>query len=547
MTFRPTQSDAAPILIVLVIVIGLTLRLLTAWQPVPLLIEKTLPDDSFYYFAIARNIIAGHGASINGLTPTNGFHPLWSLVLLAPYALLKDGDTPIHVGLSLAAALDALSALVAFYLVRHITRRTAAGLLAALLYLFNPLVAMESLNGLETALASHLFALTSLVYLTRVRRDQANRADYALLGLVAGLMLLARTDSLFLLLVFGLDGLLRSVSQRRRPDLGEPFRQFLINWGIVGCLMTALLLPWFWWNLSQFGTIVQSSAVAAPSLIRYSLTAPLAQGVPFAVVFQARYLPILNLAGILAFRYGGLALSAMVVALLASRLLTGRFPPLAEIKPLWLPFLGAILPLLAHTFIRWYPRSWYYVPLAWAAAVLGGAIVGRAVQSWPQGSHNRFASRFYWRGGLALLVLILALQTIKSWRAGFYPWQGHMLTGARWAAECAPPEAIIASFNSGLQAYYSQHTIVNLDGVVNWEALEAMEQRALLAYARQRGATHLIDYQAYIFDSFYPFFEKGFQAELRPVVELSPAYPPYGAVGVYEIKSDERQKTKDEG
>ncbi|MFQ5612838.1 MAG: hypothetical protein ACE5H9_11960, partial [Anaerolineae bacterium] len=361
-------------------------------------------------------------------------------------------------------------------------------------------------------------------------------------------MLLARTDTFFLLLLIAGDGFWRSVSRGAGSGLTRPHVEdssvgqaadlsykaaqaaFLIRWGIVGFIVVALLLPWFWWNLVTFGTVVQSSAIAAPRLVRYSLTAPLDRGVSFATVFRERYAPILLLAGTLTFRYGGLALSAAGAALILSRLLRGRYPRLAGLHPLWLPFAGAVAPLLVHTFVRWYPRSWYYVPLAWAVALLGGAVIDRAAQDWPR--RVRLAL-------LASLALVLALQAIKSWRAGFYPWQGHMLAGARWAAESAPPGAVVASFNSGLQAYYGRRTIVNLDGVVNWEALQAMEQRALLAYARQRGATHLVDYRAYIFDSFYPFFEEGFQGELRPVLELSPDFPPYGAVEVYRIKSGE--------
>ena len=101
--------------------------------------------------------------------------------------------------------------------------------------------------------------------------------------------------------------------------------------------------------------------------------------------------------------------------------------------------------------------------------------------------------------------------------------------------QSAPPDAVVASFNSGLQAYYGERATVNLDGVVNWDAIKAMDERRLMAYARSRGATHLVDYQAYIFNTFYPFFEEGFQSQLLPVTELSPQFPPYGAVGVYEI------------
>jgi hypothetical protein len=511
--------------LLLILLIGLVLRLVIAWQSVPLLVEKTIPDDAFYYFVLARNVVSGKGVSVDGTTPTNGFHPLWAGLLLIPYSLLRDGDTPIHVSLSLAALIDMLSAVIAFDLVRRVTNRPEAGLLASLLYAFHPLVAMESQNGLETALATLMFALTTWVYLIRVRRPQASYLDYALLGIAAGLMLLARTDSLFLLLLIGIDGL-----GRLRISGASQVK----GWVLAGLLIVLLLLPWLWWNLTTFGAFVQSSAVAAPRVIRYSLTTtPQIQGEPLASVIQDRYLPILILSLILGFRYAGLALSTALVALILTRLLTGRFPPLREIGILGLPFLGAALPVFVHTFVRWYPRSWYYVPLAWTAAVVGGAIIDQAVQLWPQ--NNRLC-RYLRIGGVTLLLLLLASQGIKMWQEGYYPWQRHMLTGARWAADAAPPNAIIASFNSGLQAYYSQHPIVNLDGVVNWEAIKAMEQRRLLAYVRGRGATYLVDYQAYIFNTFYPFFEEGYETSLQPVIELSPEYPPYGTMGVYQIK-----------
>jgi hypothetical protein len=79
---------------------------------------------------------------------------------------------------------------------------------------------------------------------------------------------------------------------------------------------------------------------------------------------------------------------------------------------------------------------------------------------------------------------------------------------------------------------------VNLDGVVDWGALRAAEERSLLAYARQRGATHLVDYQAYLFGQFEPYLEPGFADCLTPVAELSPEFPPYGRVVAYQIQSD---------
>jgi hypothetical protein len=185
--------------------------------------------------------------------------------------------------------------------------------------------------------------------------------------------------------------------------------------------------------------------------------------------------------------------------------------------------------LLIHTFVRWYPRSWYYVPLAWSSALVVGPFLARL---WTALS-TVYAGRVLARIGLAALGVVMALQGVKSWRDGYYPWQDHMLIGARWIAAQAPADAVVASFNSGLQAYFGGRPVVNLDGVVDWEAIRAGENGSLLGYARRRGATHLLDYEAYLFTQFAPYLEPGFADCLTPLTALSPEYPPYGRVVVY--------------
>ena len=43
---------------------------------------RTFPDDAMFYFTIARNICSGAGSTIDGISKTNGYHPLWMIVLL---------------------------------------------------------------------------------------------------------------------------------------------------------------------------------------------------------------------------------------------------------------------------------------------------------------------------------------------------------------------------------------------------------------------------------------------------------------------------------
>ena len=513
---------------------GLALRLLVAWSSSDSLIQKTLPDDAFYYFAIARNVWIGNGVSVDGVMPTNGFHPLWALALLLPFAARQVGDLPLHLGLTLAALFDVGAACLAYLTVRRVTGSIPGAMLAAALYAFNPVVALESLNGLETALGVFCFALTTFVYLTRINGcERVFVGDWALFGLVIGLMLLARTDSVLYAVVLGLHALWQGRHTLLRTVAG-----------LAGAVVVTglLLAPWLIWNLLTFGTIVQSSAIAAPSVFRRALFEPLANGVPFGQVWRAGFWPVINLSLLLAFRYAGLPWVALLVAVILKRVLSqpgGERAAEIEVRnrsaaALLLPLIGAALPLLIHTFVRWYPRSWYYVPLAWASALLVGPALARL------GGHlsTMLRGRVLGRVGLGALAVVLALQGAKSWRDGFYPWQSHMLTGARWVASQAPADAVVASFNSGLQAYYGERPIVNLDGVVDWGAIQAGENRSLLGYARQRGATHVLDYEAYLFTQFAPYLEPGFADCLTPVATLSSAYPPYGRVVAYRIDAN---------
>jgi hypothetical protein len=113
-----------------------------------------------------------------------------------------------------------------------------------------------------------------------------------------------------------------------------------------------------------------------------------------------------------------------------------------------------------------------------------------------------------------------------------------MLEGARWIATSMPEGSVAASFNSGLQVYYAGRPVKNLDGVVNWEAIHALDDKKLMAYLQEEDIDYVVDFSYYPFQSFRPFFEPDYQTQLELVATLSPEYPPYGRLQVYRILSD---------
>lgn len=117
-------------------------------------------DDAFYYLLIARNFAASGVPTFDGVNPTNGFHPLWMLVLAAMYKVIG-AAAGLFTQIVAAKAVELLAlggalalCLVAFRRLRPATPLAwgfpgaAVILLAPRLYVFE--------QGMESSLAAAL-------------------------------------------------------------------------------------------------------------------------------------------------------------------------------------------------------------------------------------------------------------------------------------------------------------------------------------------------------------------------------------------------------
>ncbi|MCK5619289.1 MAG: glycosyltransferase family 39 protein, partial [Candidatus Krumholzibacteria bacterium] len=164
---RPTTA-----LTVFVIFAALVMHLSVSWQDFSTLAKNGyLYDDSFYAFQISRNIAEGRGPTFDGVTPTNGFQPLYVYLLVPAYKLLgSDQIAPIYAALTLMALLTAATAALLILIARRYVSDGVA-LAAAFLWVFSPVVVRQAANGLETALALFLIASSVYYYLSRIRSN----------------------------------------------------------------------------------------------------------------------------------------------------------------------------------------------------------------------------------------------------------------------------------------------------------------------------------------------------------------------------------------
>lgn len=149
-------------------------------------------DDFFYYLKVAMNLAAGRGSTFDGIHLTNGYHPLWLLLLTGLVKVF-----PVRWALIAVLGLICASTLATYGLaLSGLKRVVQSPFLASLAATFIALGAMHiTYGGMEIVLTIPL-ALALCWY--RMRPSFAWTPTQALLyGLLGSLVVLSRLDSIF--------------------------------------------------------------------------------------------------------------------------------------------------------------------------------------------------------------------------------------------------------------------------------------------------------------------------------------------------------------
>jgi hypothetical protein len=341
-----------------------------------------------------------------------------------------------------------------------------------------------------------------LIVLTYVWTKSPDRwAGWAIVtGLLGGLTVLARIDSVVVVLcVLGVVALLGRDSTRwRAPALSL-------------ATVAVIVAPWFVWSYAATGHALPVSGEAATWLTREhylsgnpnpSLADQLRESRDYMeLVFRVR-IPDL---------YGG-ARWLMLVSTVAVLALVGHFALFAS-KELrakamrWLlvagpPIAGFTALLVYHTGYRWFFREWYF---AWGMplmALLAGVLFAYACEAAADALSRltgvTWASRRAVGSGLLVISAVLfaagyAVAARDIWQPSFLGPQRDNLAAGLYLKRHTPPDARAAAFNSGIVGYFSERQVFNIDGVVNPDAFEAMQENRLLPYLRSRDVVYVAD------------------------------------------------------
>lgn len=488
-------------------------------------------DDAFYYFKTAQNIFFHHSSSFDLINVTNGYQPLWMVLLLPLAAMIKTPWVFVKLAVCVNILLDLCVGLVLYRIIAKRSHLWYLPLIGFAVYFFNPAVIRASVNGMETTLSSLLFVWLPSLTILRDTSPSELKWHRFLLGIAAGLLFLARTDNVFYIAVFILIAVFEESTIKSR------FKTFLI------IVSTAFVVacPWLIFSYFEFGSIVQISGIALPYTLHEAF---LAEGHSTSDVLKNslhifnRYITsglyrtplgftpfvfwvwILSIVTIMVMRWKITEDLGCGLTVKTTNALRRIFKILVGLC------VAACMLIFVHSFIRWYPRAYYFVQIIILLAI-GTSFSITHLSPKIRGMRAFAERKKYLKYAFVLLLLAaclcgsLLVNTTLRYGRGRGPHQKDMLKAAEWLRLNSGQDEIACGFNVGIIGFFSERRVVNLDAAINNNAFEAIQNRNLINYINSVSAHYFID-SPHMFDSYKIFW--GMPLEKLPmemIVELN--------------------------
>lgn len=464
------------LLLISIVLISLIIRLIISWADVRDLTGKILLDDAFIYFSISRNIALGNGITYNGVDPTNGFQPLWAFTIVPVFLLTRNIYLDVNLALTIASIISTLTIFLIYKIAQKIFNENI-GLLSAAFWGLNPLIIFQTLDGGDIAL--YVFLILSTIFYYISLKGKLKYKNSIILGILLGLTILARMDGVFLAIAIILHILW---SNKKNINIG-------IKKSITTIILAGLVLsPWFIWSYFTFGTIVQSSAVAKYNLNRgifpyFDLKEPKNLSETIKMITES----LIRTVGSVTHQLGIVDFNLNFITVVISMfLLVTLLFSLKAVKKMNVYVLFSVLLTLFYDFYLWGINIRYLTPVIPLLIILVSYGFYNLVIKIKK-SNNLVAAVF------VLFLLVLFNNGIIQWERGYSSWQVEIYDDALWLKNNTHPNDIIASFNSGAYMFFSDRRVINLDGVVNFEALEALRNKSVINYAKSKNATIWVD------------------------------------------------------
>ncbi len=558
------------------LVLGLALRLFIIFQPAERLVQYN-GDDMYYYLKIGENIINGNGVSFDGIHPTNGFHPLYLLLILPILKLfLWDRLLTAQLCLVLLAVFNIATSIFIYKIIEKIIAGKHSklfALLGAFIWLFNPWTIYIAMLGVEVAISAFFISLSLYFYIKW--RNNLKFWNLLLIGVACGLAFLARSDSVFVAIAIGLDMIYSIMYQlflsnrKKQFNFKIFFKTALKYFLIFGLSFCIIISPWLMWSKLNFGMFTQGSGMALLYSARANLgMMQIIQKTIFSIAYST--FKLLNFFIVVPFLLWvlGIILGFSVwknnkknerkiqnkkkittyflmiislIMLLISSLLNEAVHYPQGIQIVIIQFiLGFVLLILGflmgkqiHNYLKnnlninmlfnknwinnnlvfilcfififgfyslifFHHQPWYFMSILLLITIITISLLANILDRLKKIIKEKTIKKIILISFL-ILILIFSIRFVRIHQQAVCPWQADMYSGAVYLNENLGKDEKAGAFNTGIFSYYSGKTVVNLDGVVNYDIVDERKKGTTLSeYLIKNKIEYVIDYPCFL-------------------------------------------------
>ena len=426
--------------------------------------QSMLPDDAYYYLVVAKNFVSSGTMSFDGLSTTNGYHPLLFWIEVLMYLLgtlhISEVNQIVAVICILQFIFVGTVCTVMWWIYRNWTAYSsqAIAVLVGLTLLLYPRNISLFVCGMESGLVFP-FLVLFLFFVWRSRWIWA--------GLAAVLLVLSRLDtSVYIVFPVVLVASLRGAKSfwsfsKRCLQMGGPPAVAIVVLMIVykivfgypmpisGVCKSSFPIPHIQWHL------IMNSAVLALESRSPQILATIN---PFTASV------VLAICVLLLYRHGFLSLLQRKTAL-------------------FLVALGLLQLFSFLLFQKWAKPipAWYFAPLVIFCCASVGAVIT-----------NLFNRRILLGSCLVIAFVFVVLSGIREYRLALNP-------SARYGVDLEnfintqPQDAVWAATDCGSISFWTGVRFVNLDGVINgFEYQNVLRKQRLSDYLREINVRYLV-------------------------------------------------------
>jgi hypothetical protein len=456
-------------------------------------------DDTYYYLQTAWNAKMLGFVTFDGLHPTNGVQLLWFVIIFLLALVVKTKAVLLFTTLAVSFLLNGLC----YYIILKIgavLKQPVLTLFMASLWALQSLPFRIYSMGMENSLHALIFCCViwqSVVFLIRVQ----NGVKPNFLGLTVVLILNAwtRLDSALLsavlftfcvgMLAYAYRHNVGSFLQRHSKAIAGS--SFLAGLGLLAQLTAFRLMGDTFLPVSAL--VKTSSPGLGPDIEPVDKLADvIILGMPS--ILQGRF-PTLTL--IL------LGISGILLVILAKVAIRDHSTEMRAFLNLWSCLLvGEIIyyVYVALSGVEYTPYFIWYRSPSFIFWIITGALIALFTFQHTRLVKHPFYVHKWSPVGFSLIIFAVAIYlfarsinfTSKLYVARY--------TAALWIAENSPPDTVFASWNAGQLGFFSNRTVINLDGLINnidYYERVLLGPVPLADYLVENKVDYIVDYSIY--------------------------------------------------